>query len=238
MDSVELYLEVGKKLYSLMKNRKDEWYYKASFSKENRTSIHGKRGVGLERAIEAFKQIKEECPGIRLTTDFHEPKQAEELVGLIDVAQIPAFLGRQTDLVVECAKCYEIVNIKKMQHLGPDNVIKSIDKIKDTNSDTQAWITERGTSLGYDHLIVDFTIVDELKRHYDKVIFDVTHSTQRSRKIHIVQGDPVLAKRYFRIAETMNYDGVFAETHPRPNESASDGDCMIPLQQMEGLLNV
>ena len=234
LDNEETYLETADFLHKLMKNK--HWYLKVSHDKANRTSLRGKRGVGLEEGIRIFKLVKRIYPDIKLTTDVHETWQVEKLSGIIDLIQIPAFLCRQTDLIVECAKNFNKVNLKKMQHLGPNNVIKSIDKIKETNPNAEAWITERGTSLGYDHLIVDFTVVDELKKYYDKVILDCTHSTQRSRKVHVVQGDPELAKRYFRISKIMGYDGVFAETHPRPNESASDGDCMIKLNEMNELV--
>ena len=237
MDSAALYSEVAEELCRIIPPWPSvDFYYKASFDKANRTSIRGKRGIGLEEAIKVFKEMKKKRPGLKLTTDIHTPEQAIKLAGVVDLAQIPAFLCRQTDLIVECARNFDKVNIKKMQHLGPANLIKSIDKIKNTNPSCEAWLTERGTAFGYDHLIVDFTIVDELKKYYDKVILDCTHATQRSRKVHIVQGDPELAKRYFLTAKIMGYDGVFAETHPRPNESASDGDSMILLSEMAGLI--
>ena len=110
--------------------------------------------------------------------------------------------------------------------------VASVDKIKETNPDCQAWITDRGSSFGYHDLFVNFGIVDELKEHYDKVILDCTHSTQRSRAVYGTQGDPVLAGRYFISCDLFEYDGVFAETHPRPEESVSDGECLLPLDKM------
>jgi len=234
IDSEELYLSIADHLVPLMGDR--NWLYKASWDKANRTSVTGGRGVGLERGLDLFREVKRKYPKIKLTTDVHEVWQVEKLSEAIDVIQIPAFLGRQTDLVVECARHFNFVNIKKMQHLGPRNVIKSLDKIKDINPKAEAWLTERGTSLGYDHEIVDFTVVDEIRKYYDRFIFDVTHSTQRSRAEYGVQGDPVLAGRYFLASEIMGYNGVFAEVHPDPKKSTSDGDCMIHLKEIAGLV--
>lgn len=235
LDNRTTFFETADVLYRIMKN--ENFYLKASFDKANRTSLRGKRGIGLKEGVKIFKEVKLRYPNIKLTTDVHETWQIEHLKPVIDLIQIPAFLCRQTDLVVECAKAFDFINIKKMQHLGPNNVIKSVDKVRDVNEVAQVWLTERGTSLGYDHLIVDFTIVEELKKYYDKVIFDCTHSTQRSRKTYLVQGDPELAKRYFLISRVMGYDGVFVEVHPRRNESSSDIDCMIDLQEIKSLFS-
>ncbi len=234
IDSRDLYFEVAENLNKFMGDR--YWFYKGSFDKANRTSLYGDRGVGLEESLKIFEEIKTSFPNIKLTTDVHETWQVEKLAPYIDAIQIPAFLCRQTDLIKECAKNFEIVNVKKGQWLGPNNVVESVDKIKDISPSTEAWICERGSSFGYDKLIVDLTIVDELKEHYDRVILDCTHSTQRSRKIYGTQGDRKLAERYLLSASIFNYDGVFAETHPRPKESASDGDCQIMLNGLQDLI--
>jgi 2-dehydro-3-deoxyphosphooctonate aldolase (KDO 8-P synthase) len=214
----------------------DTWYMKASFDKANRTSLHGERGPGLDDAIEIWKISKEKFPNVKLTTDVHECWQIDKLVGLIDVIQIPAFLSKQTDLIVESAKYFDVVNIKKGQWIGPDNLRMSVDKIKETNNNCEAWICDRGSNFGYYDLFVNFGIVDELKRYYDKVIIDCTHSTQRSKKFYGTQGDPILAGRYLMSADIFNYDGVFAETHPRPLTSVSDGQCLIPIDKLEELI--
>lgn len=232
----ETYLKIGDEVARLMSNY-DNWYYKASFDKANRTSIFGGRGPGLEESLELFHEMKERHPGIKLTTDIHEPWQAEKLKEVIDVIQIPAFLCKQTDLLVAAAENFKIVNVKKGQWLGPDTLLVSIDKIKSTNSKCEAWICDRGSNFGYDKLITDLTIVDELKQSYDKVILDCTHSTQRSRKVYGKQGDPVLAKRHFLAAPIYNYDGVFAEIHTNPSSSPSDGDCMIEMKDMKSLIS-
>tara|TARA_B100000287_G_C20642640_1_gene784066 strand:- start:339 stop:1109 length:771 start_codon:yes stop_codon:yes gene_type:complete len=234
MESKELYFEVADHLAKFMKGK--DWYMKASFDKANRTSLYGGRGPGMEEAKEIFSEVKRRHPGIKLLTDVHETHQVAELSPYIDCIQIPAFLCRQTDLIVECARHFDKINVKKGQWLGPHNVIKSLDKIKDTNPDCEAWLCERGSNFGYDQLIVDFTIVDEIKKYYDKFIFDCTHATQRSREVHVVQGDPKLAERYVLTSKIFNYDGVFAETHPRPCEAVSDADCQIDLSRIEDLV--
>ena len=234
IDNVEMYIDTCRFLHPLMKGK--DWYYKASFDKANRTSINGERCVGIETGIKAFEQVKSMFPDVRLVTDVHECYQVEQLAHVIDVVQIPAFLCRQTDLIVECARHFNTVNIKKGQWIGPNNLVASVDKIRHTNSECRAWITDRGSNFGYDKLIVDFGIVDELKKSYDKVILDCTHSTQRSRSVYGKQGDVELAKRYFLSAPIFEYDGVFAETHPNPQESCSDKECQIPLDEMIDLL--
>ena len=236
MENMDFYLETGRELYEAMRGR--NWYYKASFDKANRTSLYGGRGPGMNDAIEAFKAIKQEFPDIKLLTDVHETHQVEKLANYIDCIQIPAFLCRQTDLIVESARHFKAINIKKGQWLGPENVIKSLDKVKDTNSDCEAWLCERGTNFGYDKMIVDFTIVDQIRKKFDRFVLDCTHSTQRSRHVHVKQGDPILAERFLMSSGIMNYNGIFVETHPRPQEAVSDADCQIPLGRIKNLLKI
>jgi len=236
MENEELFLKTMGKVASIMTDQ-DDWYMKASFDKANRTSLHGGRGPGLEYAKEVWKTAREKFPNVKFLTDVHETNQVEELVGLIDVIQIPAFLCRQTDLIVESARHFDKINIKKGQWLGPNNLIKSVDKVKETNPNCEAWICDRGTNFGYHDLFVNFGIVDELKQYYDKVLLDCTHSIQRSRAVYGSQGDRKLAERYFVAADLFNYDGVFAEVHPCPTEAVSDGDCQLFLNDLEALVN-
>ena len=236
IENRDLFFECMEKIDAIMREY-DVWYMKASVDKANRTSLHCGRGPGLDEALEIWREAKEKYPNIKFTTDVHECWQIHKLADIIDVAQIPAFLSRQTDLITESDRVFPVVNIKKGQWLGPNNLVASVDKIKETNPDCQAWITDRGSNFGYHDLFVNFGIVDELKQYYDKVILDCTHSTQRSRGVYGTQGDPTLAARYFVSADLFNYDGVFAETHPKPLESVSDGECLIPLDELELLVN-
>jgi 2-dehydro-3-deoxyphosphooctonate aldolase (KDO 8-P synthase) len=235
MESEELFLASLRKISSIM-GPQDEWYMKASFDKANRTSLHGGRGPGLEYAKRVWQEARETHPDVKFITDVHEVCQVEQLAGLVDVIQIPAFLCRQTDLIVESAKHFNKINVKKGQWLGPNNLIKSVDKIKETNPDCEAWICDRGSNFGYHDLFVNFGIVDELKQHYDKVILDCTHATQRSRAVYGTQADRTLAERYLLSADIFNYDGVFAEVHPNPPMSVSDADSQIHLSDLEGLI--
>lgn len=235
MESQELFLETLGEINKIM-DENDEWYMKASYDKANRTSLHGGRGPGLERAKEVWTEAKRMYPKVKFLTDVHETHQVSKLVDVIDAIQIPAFLCRQTDLVVECAKHFSKINIKKGQWLGPNNLIKSVDKVKETNPDCEAWICDRGTNFGYHDLFVNFGIVDELKEHYDRVLLDCTHAIQRSRMVYGTQGDRRLAERYLIAADLFNYDGVFAEVHPNPPSAVSDGDCQIYLKDLKRLI--
>jgi len=236
LENKNLFFECVEKINDVM-DQQDNWYMKASFDKANRTSLHGGRGPGLEYSRQIWQECKRLYPNIKLTTDVHECWQVEKLVDIIDLIQIPAFLCRQTDLIVECAKHFSAVNIKKGQWLGPHNLINSVDKIKETNERCEAWISDRGSNFGYHELFVNFSIVDELKQYYDRVILDCTHSIQRSRTVYGSQGDRTLAERYFLAADIFGYDGVFAEVHPNPSMSVSDGDCALNLESLNVLLH-
>lgn len=234
IENYDLFHSIASELVPIMEGK--NWYFKGSFDKANRSALHGKRGPGLEDSIRIFKKIKEDFPGIKLTTDVHEVWQVEKLAGIIDLIQIPAFLCRQTDLLVECAKHFDKINVKKGQWMSPQNMIQGVDKIKETNPNAEAWICERGTQFGYGQLIVDFAAVDLLSKHYDKVILDCTHSTQRLKETGRTGGDGKLAKKYFKVADTFEYDGVFAECHPNPPESYSDMDSQIQIDEMKEML--
>ena len=236
MESEENFTKVHDTLVPLMSGK--DWYLKASFDKANRTSLHSGRGPGMEYCLDVWKRLKASSPGIKLLTDVHEVHQVEKLAGVIDCIQIPAFLCRQTDLIVECAKHFNQINVKKGQWLGPNNLIKSVDKIKETNPDCEAWVCQRGSNFGYHELIVHFGIVDELKQYYDRVILDCTHAIQRSRTVFGTQGDRRLAERYFVAADIFGYNGVFAEVHPNPECAISDGDCQLELDKFEKLLQM
>ena len=235
--SIETYELSHKVLTSVLPYVKDrDFYFKGSFDKANRSSISGKRGPGLVEGLEIFKTLKNEFPKLRVTTDVHETSQVEKLAEVVDVIQIPAFLCRQTDLLVESAKHFNIVNIKKGQWMNPQNMVKGIDKLKVTNPECEVWLTERGTAFGYSQFIVDFSSVDFLKEHFDKVILDCTHSAQLPKPNGRMGGNPTLAARYFQAADIFGYQGAFCEAHPTPSLSYSDADSVLPLEKMIELL--
>lgn len=235
LESEKMFLEVGEALVEIMNGHL--WYFKASFDKANRTSIGGRRGIGLENGIEILHKFKEKHPSIRLTTDVHECWQVEKLKAVIDVIQIPAFLCRQTDLLIECGKHFDIVNIKKGQWIAPDSSKHFVGKVRSQNPNAQVWITERGTSFGYDHLIVDHAAADELNDYFDKVILDCTHSTQR-KKGDFTGGDRTLAERHLIGSVAYKYNGIFAEVHPDPPTAISDSDCQIYLKRLPKLISL
>jgi 2-dehydro-3-deoxyphosphooctonate aldolase (KDO 8-P synthase) len=233
MDSEAIYKDSGRFLFKLMKGR--NFYFKASFDKANRTSISSPRGPGFELGIKWFKEIKAELPGIKLITDMHLPEQAAKLAEVVDVIQIPAFLCRQTDLLVAAAENFNIVNIKKGQWLSPEAMCQARDKVKQTNPKAKVWLTERGTFFGYERLVVDFGNVDFLKSNFDKVILDCTHSTQRG-KGNITGGDREFGKKLLLASNIFSYDGIFAEAHPNPEKALSDADSQIKLEELPKLI--
>lgn len=234
MESEKVYLETADKLTELMQGR--EWYYKASFDKANRTAIQGRRGIGLETGLNLLKKVKKNHKDIKLTTDVHETCQVKQLKGLIDVIQIPAFLCRQTDLLVECGESFDIVHVKKGQWISPEATKHFAGKIRSKNQNAQVWITERGTQFGYEQLIVDFAAADEMIQYGDRLFLDCTHSTQR-KKGDFTGGDRDLAAKYLMAAPIFGYNGIFAEIHPNPETAISDGDCQINLSDWSRLLN-
>lgn len=235
LESKRRYFNIAKKLQHLLKGK--NWYYKASFDKANRSSVKGKRGIGLEKAIEIFAEIKETMPGIKLTTDVHEPYQVELLAPYIDVIQIPAFLCRQTDLLVEAGKHFDIVNIKQGQWMNPENMVHSVGKVQSQNKNAKVWLTQRGTFFGYNKLVIDFSTVSLMNKYFDRVVLDCTHSTQYIKE-GFTLGNRWLGERYLVGASVFGYSGVFAETHPKPEDSVSDGMCALFLPRLEKVLAI
>ena len=226
IENEDNFLEVAKTLYACMGDK--NWYLKGSFDKANRTSIHSDRGPGLEEGMDIMRTVKHYYPDIKIITDIHEPDQALPLSEVVDVIQIPAFLCRQTDLLVECAKNFNVINIKKGQWLSADAMKHAVTKIKEVDPKCEVWVTERGSNFGYDRLIVDFRGVDVMKEFADKVILDCTHSTQMAGE-GITGGSRKLAKQYSQAARIFEYDGSFIETHPDPDNAISDAGSQVEL---------
>lgn len=236
LESSSMYFRLGDRLNRLLVGR--DWYYKASFDKANRSSIEGQRGIGLEEGIKIFRNFKADNPHIRLTTDVHECYQVEKLVGIIDCIQIPAFLCRQTDLIVESARHFDKINIKKGQWMSPENMAKVVDKVRKVNPSAEIWLTERGSQFGYDKLMVDFGAVEYYSRHFDKVLLDCTHSTQFKNSQGYTSGDRKLAEKYFLSASLFGYNGVFAEVHDDPKNAISDQDCQLDINNLSNFISV
>ncbi len=209
--------------------------YKTSFDKANRTSLAGKRGVGLAGALPIFADIRKEL-GLPILTDVHENHQCEELARVVDVLQIPAFLSRQTDLLIAAAKTGRVVNVKKGQFLAPWDMKNVAAKVLDTGN-PNVILTERGASFGYNTLVSDMRALPIMAETGCPVVFDATHSVQQPGGQGTSSGGdrrfvPVLA----RAAVAVGVAGVFIETHQDPDNAPSDGPNMVPLHQMEALL--
>ena len=209
--------------------------FKASFDKANRTSGKSFRGPGLAQGLKILANIKKRfgCP---VLTDIHDIAQVKPAAKVIDVLQIPAFLCRQTDLLLAAAKSGRAVNVKKGQFLAPDDV-NNIAKKLTVGGCKSYYITERGTTFGYNNLVVDMRGLASMRAAGHRVIFDATHSVQRPGGLGTsTGGDRTMAVVLARAAVAVGIDGLFLETHPEPDRSPSDGPNMIPLAQMEGLL--
>ena len=211
--------------------------FKTSFDKANRTSAASARGIGLDAALPVFAEIRETL-GIPVLTDVHEAAQCTRLAGVVDVLQIPAFLCRQTDLLVAAARTGRTVNIKKGQFLAPWDMANVVAKVTGAGN-ANVLVTERGASFGYNTLVSDMRALPVLARTGAPVIFDATHSVQQPGGRGSVSGGerefvPVLA----RAAVAVGVAGVFIETHPDPDQAPSDGPNMIPLKDMAGLLHL
>lgn len=213
------------------------YIFKASFDKANRTSINGARGVGLEEGMKTFDEIKKLYPNLPILTDVHETWQCNEVAKHVDVLQIPAFLCRQTDLVVAAAKTGKVVNIKKGQFLAPWDVKNIVKKVEDSGNNNIC-ITERGTSFGYNTLVTDMRAFPIMAKDCGyPLIFDATHSVQQPGGLGGSTGGkrefaPVLA----RAAVAVGVAGVFIETHENPDKALSDGPNSIALADMERVI--
>lgn len=211
--------------------------FKASYDKANRTSIKGQRGIGLEDALPVFREIRETLQ-LPCITDVHEAAHCETVASAVDVLQIPAFLCRQTDLLIAAAKTGKAINVKKGQFLAPWDMKNVIQKVRDSGND-QVWACERGASFGYNTLVTDMRALPIMKEQCDcPVIFDATHSVQQPGGMGTSSGgDRKMAPLLARCALSLGIAGLFMETHQDPDNAPSDGPNMIPLAQMKDTIS-
>ena len=236
LESPEIALRVARAVKHLCEERNLLYIFKASFDKANRTSVHAYRGPGLEKGLEQLAEIKSML-NIPVLTVIHESYQAAPAGEVVDVIQIPAFLCRQTDLLVAAAKTGKIINIKKAQFLAPDDMIYAAAKCREAGNDNVI-LCERGTFMGYHRLVSDMTGLITMREFGYPVMFDATHSAQRPGGLGGASGgDYKLAFPLARAAAAVGIDAIFAETHPNPKEALSDGPNMIPLDQMGKFLD-
>ena len=211
--------------------------FKASFDKANRTSLSGARGMGLEASLDVFAEIRERF-GLPVLTDVHLPDQCARVAQVVDILQIPAFLCRQTDLLVAAARTGRVVNVKKGQFLAPWDMKNVIDKVTGSGN-PDVMVTERGVSFGYNTLVNDFKGLPVMKAFGAPVIFDATHSVQQPGGLGGASGgDRRFVEPLARAAVAVGVAGVFVETHDDPDNAPSDGPNMVPLHDMPRLMDV
>lgn len=238
LESRELGFHVAEAMAHLCRELGLAYVFKASFDKANRSSINSPRGPGLERGLEWLGRIRQEA-GVPVTTDIHEPLQAEPSARVIDLLQIPAFLCRQTDLLIAAGSAASrhdrAVNVKKGQFLSPREMNGATRKLAEAGC-RNAMVTERGTFFGYNRLVNDFIGLGDLLDSGTPVCFDCTHSTQTPGTGETTGGRPERGPLLARAAAAAGVHALFIETHPEPRTALSDASTMIPLDRMEGLL--
>lgn len=235
IESAELLDRVAEKLVDINRRLGVEIIFKASFDKANRTSIHSYRGVGLELGLQMLSDVRSKW-GLKLLTDIHESEQAKPVGEVVDVIQIPAFLCRQTDLVVAAAKTGKTVNIKKAQFLSGVDMRYPYEKAMEAGA-KEVWLTERGNSFGYNNLVVDFRNIPDMLQIAPTVIMDCTHSVQRPG----AAGGKTGGNREFvpsmaLAAKAFGATGYFFEVHPDPDNALSDGPNMLRLEELESVI--
>ena len=229
-------LEVANELKKITEKLGIGLIYKTSFDKANRTSLKGKRGAGLEKSLPIFDKIRKDF-GIPVLTDVHTAEQCEIVSKHVDVLQIPAFLCRQTDLLIAAAKTGKIINVKKGQFLAPWDMVNVTKKIEDSGN-KNILVTERGASFGYNTLVSDMRSLPIMAKNGYPVVFDATHSVQQPGGMgNKSGGQREFVEHLARAAIAVGVAAVFMETHPDPDNAPSDGPNMVPLSKMPDLLN-
>lgn len=235
-ESYDICMEVGTKMKDLCSRLGIEYVFKSSFDKANRTSAGSYRGPSVDMGLEILSMVKQNLK-VPIVTDVHESYQCAEVAEVADVLQIPAFLCRQTDLLIAAAKTGKAVKIKKGQFMAPEDMKYAVDKVRGEGNNN-VFLTERGASFGYHTLVVDMRSLP-IMRQYTPVIFDVTHSVQQpGGKGGSSGGQREFAPFLARAAAAAGVDGFFIETHPNPDKALSDGPNMIPLHEMESFLKM
>ena len=228
-------IKISSELKKITSKLKINLIYKTSFDKANRTSLKGKRGLGLEKSLPIFDKIRDEV-GVPILTDVHSAEQCSKVAKHVDVLQIPAFLCRQTDLLIAAAKTGKIINVKKGQFLAPWDISNVIKKIEESGN-KKILITERGASFGYNTLVSDMRALPIMSKFGYPIVFDATHSVQQPGGM----GEKSGGQREFvphlsRAAIAVGVGAIFIETHEDPDNAPSDGPNMVPLNELENLL--
>lgn len=235
IESEENAMLIAKAIKEITEKLDLDYYFKASFDKANRTSIRSYRGPGIEEGLRILKMVKDTY-GLKICTDIHEPWQAEKAAEVCDIIQIPAFLCRQTDLLVAAAKTGKLINVKKAQFLAPWDMKNVVNKLEEAGN-SNIMLCERGTSFGYNTLVVDMTGIVEMKKFGYPVVFDATHSVQKpGGKGNATGGNRENVEPLAKAAVATGADALFFEVHPDPDHAKSDGPNMVRLDEFEDLL--
>jgi 2-dehydro-3-deoxyphosphooctonate aldolase (KDO 8-P synthase) len=228
-------LHIAQTIDAICKRLEIHFYFKASYRKANRSSLYSFTGIGDVEALSVLAKVKEQF-GVPIVTDIHAPEEAPFAAQVADVLQIPAFLCRQSDLLQAAAQTGKVVNIKKGQFLSPEAIQFAVEKVRATGN-PHVMVTERGTSFGYHDLIVDFRGIKALKQNRCPVVLDCTHALQQPNQSGgVTGGQPELIETLAKAGIAVGFDGIFLETHPDPKNALSDGANMLPLSQLESLL--
>ena len=230
-ESYDICMETGTKVKEICADLGIEYVFKASFDKANRTSSSSYRGPSVDMGLEILSMVRKNLD-VPIVTDVHESYQCAEVAAVVDVLQIPAFLCRQTDLLVAAAKTGKPVKVKKGQFMAPEDMKYAVDKVRGEGNN-KVFLTERGSSFGYHNLVVDMRSLP-IMRQYSPVVFDVTHSIQRPGGLGGKSGgDRQFAPYLAKAAAAVGVDGFFIETHPNPEKALSDGPNMVPLKELK-----
>lgn len=228
--------EIAERLLDITKGLDLEFIFKASYRKANRSRLDSFTGIGDEKALKILGQIREKY-NVPVVTDIHSAEEAERAARFVDIIQIPAFLCRQTDILLAAAKTGKVVNIKKGQFLSPEAMRFAMDKVADSGNE-KIILTDRGTMFGYHDLIVDFRSIPIMKSFGTPVVMDITHSLQQPNQSSGISGGmPEMIASIAKAAIAVGADGIFMETHPDPQKAKSDGANMLPLSEVEKLLS-
>ena len=234
IESDEIANQIAEKLVNITSKLSIPLIFKGSYKKANRTKLDSFTGIGDIKALEILKKINQEFK-IPVITDIHEKNEAQIASEYVDVLQIPAFLARQTELLVAAAKTGKTINIKKGQFMSPESMEFAVNKVKESGND-KIMITERGTQFGYDDLIVDFRSIPKMRK-IAPTILDVTHSVQKPNQISgVTGGNPEYIESLARAGIVNDVDGIFLETHTDPSKAKSDGANMLSIDKLEDLL--
>jgi 2-dehydro-3-deoxyphosphooctonate aldolase (KDO 8-P synthase) len=235
IESEEMALHIAEKLREITYELKIPYIFKGSYRKANRSSIHSFTGIGDEKALKILRKVSETFD-LPVTTDIHRDEEAAMAAEYVDILQIPAFLCRQTSLIQAAAETGKVVNIKKGQFMSPESMFHAVSKVRECGNE-KVMLTERGTTFGYQDLVVDYRGIPVMQAFGVPVIMDCTHSLQQpNQPSGVTGGKPGLISTIAKAAIAVGADGLFIETHPDPSQALSDGANMLPLDQMSTLL--